>query len=105
MNNTVGIIREIMSARLGDKRTAAFSGSVTTITRSSSIVRMIMLPLWDDAKYMNPMALQIIVLVVRLYFDVPYTAYISRDLPISTNISATARAPMYTLQLMERFCF
>ena len=76
MDNTVGIIREIMSARLGDKRTAALRGLVTAITRSSSIAKMIMFPLWDDVKNINPMALQIIVLMVTLYFDVPYTTYI-----------------------------
>ena len=41
-------IHGMMSALLGGKRLAAFSGLITTMTRSTRSAKMIMLPLWED---------------------------------------------------------
>ena len=92
----------ITSERFDDKRIFAFNGLVTAMTRSSRSAKMIMLPLCEDAIITYELALQNDELI--LMTD-PYSTNICNPLVNNTSMSATARAPMYTLQLTERFCF
>ena len=93
-------------ARLGERRTAAFSGQVTTITRSVRSARMINVPESEalNTVYMN--TLHIIFCFFRAMISVSHLPWIVLPAwPIRAKVSATARAPMYTLELTARFCF